>query len=93
MGTFHHYEIDYSHSNRTVYVFADGVLVLSQSDIVIERIGRYVELGLNFYNMFRGSVSEFILKDGICTHTSDFTLPTEPYEVDEYTVSLLHFDK
>lgn len=39
-----------------------------------------------------GYMDEFRISKGIARHTSDFEPPTEPYEVDEYTKLLLHFD-
>ena len=93
LGTSRHYEIDYDHANQKIYLFADGKLVHSQTEPVVKRIPRYIQLGILFQTPFIGSISEFILKDGICMHTSDFTPPTEPYEKDEYTISLLHFDE
>lgn len=95
LGTFRHYEIDYKVAAQTIYLFVDGVLKYSKSGVNVRRTERAVILGLNnigrAYSLI-GSISEFRLQDGICQHTTDFTPPNTPYEVDEYTLSLMHFD-
>ena len=97
IGKLHHYELNYSHDTSTLRLFFDGHLVFSHENVVIERIKRWICLGnANMNNInypMIGEISEFRLSDGICRHDSDFTLPTKPYELDEYTISLLHFDK
>ena len=93
---WHHYELDYDHAARTAYVFADGELIHTQTGITIESAGRYLGLGLDLakftYNAFGGWLNYFRLSN-ICRHSADFTPPAGKPVADEYTLSLLNFER
>lgn len=44
------------------------------------------------YETFRGSIDEVRIS-AVSRYTSNFTVPTAPYEVDQYTIALWHFDE
>ena len=91
----HHYEMDYNHSAQNLKVFVDGELKLEKDSVNIERLVRNVWLGnaivYGAHYPCSGAISEFRISDCV-RHDSDFTPPTEKYEIDEHTLSLLHFD-
>lgn len=91
----HHYEIAYNHSEQSLKVFVDGELKIEKDSVNIEKLVRKVWLGNCCVNQvhfpFSGAISEFRISNCI-RHDSNFTPPTKKYEVDENTLSLLHFD-
>lgn len=95
IDTLRHYEFDYSHASQTVYFFVDGNLIRTFTGVNLESLRRAYALGVvtvngtNYYNT--GAISEFRFSDCV-RHTENFTPPTEKYELDEHTISLLHFD-
>ena len=97
IGTLNHYEIDYNYGAQNFKFFINGNLVLEKNSVNIEKIARWVLLGdlllmSNTVNYpFIGAISEFRISDCV-RHSANFTPPTEKYEVDENTISLLHFD-
>ena len=91
----HYYEIDYNHTAQTIKLFADTQLIFSQSNVSIERLERFLTLGFlpsNLVIVALASVDEFFLLDGTARSSETCTPPTEPLEVGENTLSLLHFD-
>ncbi len=95
VGHTRYYEYDYSHENKTLKLFVDGVCKFTQTEIEIERIARYISLGARSIfpaaNYLVGYVDEFVIKDGVCEHDSDFE--PEPYKFDDYTKCFLQFDR
>ena len=90
----HYYEIDYHHATQTIELFGDNQLIYSASNITVERVERYVALGLLASDMTSNSIAsidEFTLLDGVARSSGSCTVPTEPFEVTENTLSLLHF--
>lgn len=95
IGTLRHYEFDYSHTSQTVYFFVDGNLIRTFTGVNLESLKRAYALGVVTVNSTgycnTGAISEFRFSDCV-RHTENFTPPTEKYELDEHTISLLHFD-
>lgn len=95
VGYTQYYEFDYSHENKTLKFFVNGICKFIQTEIEIERLNRYITLGaLPTWPSIRymvGYIDEFVIKDGVCEHDSDFT--PEPYKFDDYTKCFLNFDK
>lgn len=82
--------------------FNDGVLVDSKSPVSnlpsnssiylgMASLYHYINYGKAYNPYFKGCIAEFRFSDGIARWTENFTPPTEPYEVDEYTKVLMHF--
>jgi len=56
-------------------------------------IANTLKLGIGYGGAdLHGWLGEFRISKGIARWTSNFTVPTERYEKDEYTAALLHFD-
>ena len=86
-------KIAISYDGSTVYWFVDGELVTSET-ATITQTNYKIYLGttrnITAAQRLVGTIDEFRLSD-ICRHTQNFT-PEERFEVDEHTLSLLHFD-
>lgn len=96
MNVLKHYELDYQHSTGNWTVYVDGTADINLTDTVLERT-YFTNLLLGLFSSavsqdFAGYISEFRISDGIARHTENFTPPDSQYEVDDYTVSLLHFE-
>lgn len=84
-NTWFHFEIDYVHYTGVHRFFVNGVQTASFT-------GKRDRTPVTFQIMGSGvHALECRVSDGIARHSSDFTPPTKPYEVDQYTVALLHF--
>lgn len=83
-NAWHHFELDYN--GTSLRYFYDGTLKRNYT-VNIPREGRKIYLGA-----FGGYIDELRILDGVCEHTAAFTPPTEPYERDENTIALLHFE-
>ena len=92
--TTHHCEVAYRQEDFTYFLFLDGILILQANTTkATERLSRAFSLGRAISNNAKmtGYLDEFRLSQGIVRHTQDFTPPITPYEVDQFTVALLHF--
>ena len=91
----HYYEIDYHHATQTLEIFGDNQLIYSNNSITIPRVARYIALGFCIGTGSEpsyASVDEFFILDGVAKSSGTCTVPTEPLEVTENTLSLLHFE-
>lgn len=87
----HHIAVSYD--GTKFYFFFDGQLINS-AEISIKTLIYVLEIGVT--NMlgtvsFHGIIDELRVSD-VCRYTENFT-PAERFEVDENTLSLLHFDE
>lgn len=87
----------YSHNETKFRTFVNGVCLLETTvDSIARNTNLLVRLGFGVWGEQRyfGKflMDEVRISDGIARWTEDFTPPTEPYTVDEYTKVLMHFD-
>lgn len=97
LNTLSHYAYVYDSGNIKVYV--NGVLVINQT--VTLSNGKYrisigssqkYDLDYKAATNFKGYISEFRISNGV-RWADVFEVPTERYQTDTNTLSLLHFDK
>lgn len=95
IGSLHYFELDFHHSTQTIELFVDNQRIFTQSNVTVERLARYFSIGSSTYNWnltSAASIDEFFILDGVARSSGTCTVPTEPFEVTENTLSLLHFE-
>ena len=82
------WEIDYVDSTKTLYLFKDGILV--NSWILTTRLYA-VNSGTNYVGRWRtnqtGYYDEFLILQGKCLHTSNFTISDNEYVYIPYVIN------
>ena len=92
---WHHVELDYQHSSKTMYCFFDGSKVLNYD--ATKSFGtafvQVLNLGSakNGTSPYVGYIDEFLITEKLL-HTANFTPPSAPYDLDSDTLALLHFE-
>lgn len=96
-NVLHHLAMVYTHSTQMFKIYRDGV---SFADVSAKKsgldkpcdfhltVGKYFSGGGQNGAMC-GAIDEFRISVGIARWTSNFTPPTEPYEIDDYTKALM----
>lgn len=82
----YHLAISYVHATETWYFFVDGQLQASSVFDGMTNISS-IYFGTNLI----ADMDEFRFSYGIARWTQNFSPPSAPYEVDEYTKFLMHF--
>jgi hypothetical protein len=97
LNTWIHYEVDRI-TSTTVRMFKDGTQIGSDITVASDwnpdffranellAIGKYGTGGAAL--SMHGYIDEIVLQVGAPLHTSDFTSPTAPYTVGDYTVNM-----
>ena len=80
-----HFELCYQQSSGKLYPFINGALGYTRDHAVSRGIRTIILGGATC------AISEFRILDGVCLHTSNFSVPTEKYSADYRTVNLLQF--
>jgi len=94
-GGFHHIAIVYSVENDHLKIFVDGILknegtpAAQAKSLIISSIGRFWNSSTYSY---KGLLDEVRISN-VARYTSNFTPQTTPFEPDEHTKLLLHFDE
>ncbi len=93
------YHVRLVKSGDTWYMFIDGIsqtvsLETGAYDCTIPDYSGSLYIGSNTEasSLMNGWLDEFRLSQGIARSTSNFTPSTAPYQTDQYTKLLLHFD-
>lgn len=85
LNVWNTWEIGYKDSTKTLYVFKNGTLV--NSFVLSARIGSGATgkcaIGA-WADCMQGYIDEFMILNGKCLHTSNFTVPTDEYTCDTY---------
>ena len=95
-GQWNHIEIDYRHSDNTLFLFLNGTLVDSRTETsfsTARTLALYVGACArnSAYNNFNGYIDEVFVTEKLL-HDADFTPPTDPHSADSDTLALLHFE-
>lgn len=91
--TWHHIAV--SRENNTFYLFIDGNLdktLISTEEIYPMTNDLFIGKRGTSGHYLNGKLDELRISKGIARYTSSFTPQTTPFETDEYTKMLLHFE-
>ena len=95
-GQWNHIEIDYRHSDNTLFLFLNGTLVDSRTETSFSTARTFplyagTTARNSAYDAFSGYLDEVFVTEKLL-HDADFTPPTDPHSADSDTLALLHFE-
>jgi len=82
------WEINYNDATKTLYLFKDGILINSYNGKRVGAINYNTNYIGMYYNIFQtGYYDEFLILQGKCLHTSNFTTPVDEYVYIPYVIN------